>query len=108
MSKKTATDIASVKKIAGTSPPEYFVTVPVGVIAGQKFPAVIEGKKIFVTCPPKASAGHRVRIRMEGEAKPVASKPCSTASLPIPKNETNNQSILDSDLKVRVFRDSKQ
>ncbi len=55
-------DSTNVRKVPGSDPPAYWVSVPEGITAGQQFPIVIRGTEMMVTCPPTASSGTTVRI----------------------------------------------
>lgn len=52
----------SVRRITGSAPPAYMVTIPPGVGTGEQFPVIIRGQQLTVTCPPNASPGMSVRI----------------------------------------------
>jgi hypothetical protein len=46
----------------GNGPQAYLLSVPDGVIGGQKFPVTIQGQQLMVTCPGTLLPGTKVRI----------------------------------------------
>ena len=58
----TELDNGVVRKITGSDPPAYMISIPEGVIAGQQFSVAIRGQQLMVTCPSNAGPGMSVRI----------------------------------------------
>eukprot|EP00535_Pseudo-nitzschia_heimii_P005716 CAMPEP_0197189868 /NCGR_PEP_ID=MMETSP1423-20130617/20545_1 /TAXON_ID=476441 /ORGANISM="Pseudo-nitzschia heimii, Strain UNC1101" /LENGTH=880 /DNA_ID=CAMNT_0042642105 /DNA_START=453 /DNA_END=3095 /DNA_ORIENTATION=- len=53
---------SGVRRIAGSNPSAYVVSVPQDVSTGEQFQVTIRGQKLMVTCPDNAMPGDSVRI----------------------------------------------
>ena len=55
-------DSPNVRRIEGSQPPAYMVSIPEGTPPGSQFDVQIRGQLLKVTCPPNAVPGMAVRI----------------------------------------------
>lgn len=55
-------DSPNVRRIEGSNPPAYMVSIPEGTPPGSQFEVHIQGQPLKVTCPPNAVPGMNVRI----------------------------------------------
>ena len=74
-------DSPNVRRIEGSSPPAYMVTIPDGIRSGQQFNVMIQGQQLMVTCPPNAGPGRSVRIVPPPPPSDVSRPPSSDAPM---------------------------
>jgi len=74
-------DSPNVRRIEGSNPPAFMVSIPDGTQPGTQFPVTIQGQQLTVTCPQNATPGMTVRIVPPAPPRDLTSPPSSDAAM---------------------------